>query len=154
MLLLIKKKTKALLAAIIFCVLFAGVFFAFNINRGKKVCFGGNCFLVELAQTQEEIELGLMYKESLAQNRGMLFIFKTRGVYNFWMKNTKIPLDIIWINNKKEVIFIKNSAQPCGRDFCPLIEPGAEANYVLEVNAGLAEKIRLKAGSQLIFRNF
>ena len=151
---MINKKTKALLAAIIFCVLFAGLFFVFNINRGKKVCLGDNCFLVELAQTQEKISRGLMFKESLAQNRGMLFIFRAQGVYNFWMKNTKIPLDIIWINDKKEVVFIKNSAQPCKEDFCPLIEPGAEANYVLEVNAGLAEKIGLKAGSKLIFRNF
>ena len=154
MLLLKNKKTKARLVAIIFCVLFAGLFFVFNVNRGKKVCFGKDCFLVELAQTQEELSQGLMFRESLAQNRGMLFIFATQGVYNFWMKNTKIPLDIIWINDKKEVVFIKNSAQPCEEYFCLPIEPGVEADFVLEVNAGLAEKIGLKTESKLIFRNF
>jgi len=109
---------------------------------------------VELARSQEEITRGLMFRESLAQNRGMLFIFGVPGVYDFWMKNTKIPLDIIWLNDKKEVVFIKNNAQPCKEDFCLPIGPDTEVNYVLELNAGLAEKVGLKIKSQLEFENF
>ncbi len=147
-------KIKIFSIAVFLCIFLVAAFFIWQNNYPKKVCFGDNCFLVELAQTPEEINRGLMFKENLAQNRGMIFIFETSGVYDFWMKNTRIPLDIIWINDKKEVVFIENSAQPCKEDFCPSIGPGREANYVLEINAGLAEKIGLKAGSQLVFRNF
>ncbi len=147
------KKTKTVFVAVI-CILFAGAFLVFSDRRAKEVCFGDNCFLVELAQTSEELSQGLMHKESLAQDRGMLFIFPASGVYNFWMKNTKIPLDMIWINDKREVVFIKNNAQPCMENVCPSMGPGVEAIYVLEINAGLAEKIGIKTQSRVTFKNF
>ena len=56
---------------------------------------------------------GLMFRENMDSDRGMLFIFEKEGEYPFWMKNTLIPLDIIWINKDKEVVFISENAQPC-----------------------------------------
>jgi uncharacterized membrane protein (UPF0127 family) len=120
-------------------------------EREKSVCFEENCFFVKIADTPEKRSQGFMYRESLAENRGMLFIFDKEGNYSFWMKNTLIPLDIIWLNGNKEVVFIKNNAQPCQNE-CPAIKPDAEAKYVLEINTGLADKINLKIGDKLIFK--
>jgi uncharacterized protein len=133
------------------CFFFLGTFFIYKNNFEKKVCFGDNCFIAELAKTEKKISQGLMFRDSLAPDRGMLFIFGQSGVYNFWMKNTKIPLDIIWLNDKKEIVFLADNVAPCYQEFCPSINPGEKAKYVLEINAGLAEKLRLKMGDKADF---
>lgn len=115
-----------------------------------KVCFGIECFEVELAITQDEHNKGLMYREDLDKDKGMLFIFEEPGEYAFWMKNTLIPLDIIWIDEDKEVIFIGKDLRPCEQDPCPSINPGKLAKYVLELNADTADDIGLKEGDKLI----
>ena len=115
-----------------------------------KVCFGRECFEVELAITQEEHNTGLMHRERLGKDKGMLFIFEEPGEYAFWMKNTLIPLDIIWIDENKEVIFIGKDIQPCEKDPCPSISPDGLAKYVLELNADTADDIGLKEGDKLI----
>jgi len=117
----------------------------------KKVCFVDYCFLVELADEPQEQVQGLMFRESMDQDRGMLFIFQQKSIYSFWMKNTLIPLDIIWIDENKEVVFIENNVQPCKEDPCFSINPGREAKYALEINGGIAEKIGLALGNKLIF---
>ena len=117
----------------------------------KNVCFNHHCFEVELAKSPEEITQGLMSRESLDPDKGMLFVFSQEGRYSFWMKNTLIPLDIIWVNKKREVVFISENTLPCGESFCPRIDPGQDAKYVLEVNAGLSTQIGLVVGSKLIF---
>jgi len=121
-----------------------------EIAREKSVCFQENCFFVEIANTPEQRTQGLMNRENLAENRGMLFIFDQSGIYSFWMKNTLIPLDIIWLNENKEVVFIEKNAQPC-RETCPSINPHQKARYVLEINGGLSDKINLKTGDKIIF---
>ncbi|MFA6190268.1 MAG: DUF192 domain-containing protein [Candidatus Staskawiczbacteria bacterium] len=119
----------------------------------NKVCFKENCFSVEIAKTESERAKGLMNRNQLDADKGMLFIFEKEGVYPFWMKNTLIPLDIIWINENRKIIFIANNVQPClpaGRQvkvlICPTVGSLAKAKYVLEVNAGIAENIKLKVG--------
>ena len=115
----------------------------------NQVCFGRQCFFVELAKTEAEREKGLMYKTYLNKNAGMLFIFNKEGIYPFWMKNTLISLDIIWIDGNNEVVFISHDAQPCKSLICPTINPSAKAKYVLEINAGMAKKTGFKAGDSL-----
>lgn len=115
----------------------------------SEVCYKEYCFSVELAQTLEERTNGLMFRKSLAENKGMLFIFGNEGNYPFWMENTLIPLDIIWINKDKKVVFISENNKPCNTKNCPLIIPGVKASYVLEINAGVSKKIGLKAGDRL-----
>lgn len=107
----------------------------------SEVCIQESCFKVELAETPEERAIGLMNRTFLAGDNGMLFIFPKSGYYGFWMKNTLIPLDIIWINENLEIVDIV-TAQPCG-EVCHAYKPDEKAEYVLEINAGMASKLRI-----------
>ena len=118
----------------------------------NEVCVNNDCFSVELAQTQEERSRGLMNRETLDQNQGMLFIFDEEKERSFWMKNTLIPLDIIWINKDMEVVDIKKNAQPCVQEECEIFESSNKAKYVLELNAGQSDKTNIKIGDRLIFK--
>jgi hypothetical protein len=118
-------------------------------NRGK-VCFNDNCFNVEVAKTAKELENGLMFRKQIDQDRGMLFVFEEEQIYPFWMKNTLIPLDIIWIDENNEIVFIKNNAEPCKELNCENINPKVNAKYVLEINAGISKNIGLKIGDKAI----
>lgn len=126
-----------------------------NLQKGNKndnlneVCFKSTCFQVEIADNSQLRQQGLMYRTQLDADKGMFFIFDEEGIYPFWMKNTLIPLDIIWINENKEVVYIENKAQPCKQDICKSYNPNKEAKYVLEINAGLSDKIGLKINSKL-----
>mgnify|MGYP001593669555 FL=1 len=112
----------------------------------NQVCFGKHCFFVELARTSAEREKGLMFASQLDKNSGMLFIFDKEDIHPFWMKNTLIPLDIIWIGSNNKVVFISKNTQSCKSLICPAINPGSKAKYVLEINAGMVEEIGLKIG--------
>lgn len=81
----------------------------------------------------------------------MLFIFDSSGDYPFWMKNTLIPLDIIWISKDKKVVDIKENAKPCRSEMCETYSPKSDAKYVLEINGGLANKYKIKVGDALSF---
>lgn len=152
---------KSLFVITIVALLVAGVGLWLNcyfIIRGQlavsEVCFSpptGGCFEVEVAESSRELEKGLMFRKSLDQNKGMLFIFEKEENHPFWMKNTFIALDIIWLESNRKVVFLKENAQPCLQKDCPLINPGVNAKYVLEINAGLAEKIGLRIGDGLDF---
>jgi len=145
-------KKKFLIIILLSAFLLGGLFFfIYKNNKKDQVCFKDNCFKVELAKTDEERMQGLMFRKSLEKNRGMLFIFPGEGIYSFWMKDTLIPLDIIWINQNKEVVFISENTQPCKEDPCPLISPDKKAKYVLEINSGISKEIGLKVGDRLEF---
>ncbi|MEK7080259.1 MAG: DUF192 domain-containing protein [Patescibacteria group bacterium] len=118
----------------------------FSLKQEKSVCFESFCFEVEIAKTPLELSQGLMFRKSLGQNKGMLFIFEKEGIYPFWMKNTLIPLDIIWIDENNKVVFISENTQPCPQKDCLQIIPQAEAKYVLELNAGQAREAKIKIG--------
>lgn len=116
------------------------------------VCFGDKCFMVEVADTPEGRAEGLMFRESLEPDKGMLFVFDQESEYGFWMKNTIIPLDIIWINSDGEVVFISKETQPCDES-CPSIRPDRRAKYVLELNAGVSDEIGLGIGDEIKIKN-
>ena len=84
-----------------------------------------------------------MHRESLDEKSGMLFVFPEDGRYGFWMKNTLIPLDIIWIDNDQRVVDIQ-TAQPCTAEPCPSYTPSGDARYVLEINANVSEQYGFK----------
>jgi len=135
---------------IVILVIAAGAAAVLTKEKPNRVCFKNHCFDVELAKTAAEISRGLMFKENLGQNKGMLFAFEKESEYPFWMKNTLIPLDIIWINENKEVVFISENAQPCFEESpCLSINPDKNAKYILEINGGLAGKIGLKIGDKI-----
>lgn len=129
-----------------------GAFFIFSSpQKENQVCLKNYCFEVELALTAQDQAMGLMFREKLGQNEGMLFVFQDEANRSFWMKNTMIPLDIIWLNEDKEVVFISKNTQPCRVDSCPLISPNEPAKYVLELNEGVADKIGLNVGDKMDF---
>ncbi len=87
-----------------------------------------------------------MYRQSLPKDAGMLFVFDKEGEYPFWMKNTLIPLDIIWLDKDKKVIYINENTQPCKTVNCESYGTDKNSKYVLELNAGIAKEIGLKVG--------
>lgn len=109
----------------------------------KTICFQENCFSVEVADTFASRQLGLMNRPSLPQDAGMLFIFDTPGSYGFWMKNTLIPLDIIWMD-ETFVVVDTATMTPCTADPCPNYNHSWQAMYALEINAGLIDKYVIK----------
>lgn len=144
------KKTLFILAFLILVVLmviFVGKNSDFN-NKIEKVCFS-KCFNVEIADNDIERERGLMNRASLDKDSGMLFVFESGGKYPFWMKDTLIGLDIIWLDENLEVVEI-SSAIPCSGE-CELYGGNKDSKYVLEINSGLAESNDIKIGSKAIF---
>lgn len=106
---------------------------------------------LELALTQEEISQGLMFRNSLPNDRGMLFLFREERVPSFWMKNTLIPLDMVFLSADGVIVDVIHNALPCQADPCPQYVPRAEALAVLEVSAGVAKSQKLEAGVNLKF---
>ena len=134
--------------------LLAAAFFVFNGKTKKSfVEFPSHNLKVEveLAQTVVQQARGLMFREFLAENSGMLFIFSGESPRTFWMKNTKIPLDLIFISSDKKIVEIKESFEPCVEEKCPTYQSRAAAKYVLEVNAGFSAKNNIQIGDPLIF---
>ncbi|MFC2154202.1 DUF192 domain-containing protein [Candidatus Altiarchaeota archaeon] len=114
------------------------------------VCFRENlCVEVEIADDRQEISRGLMFTQVLAEDQGMLFVFPKEETTSFWMKNTLIPLDMIWITEGGEIIYIEHSAQPCRSDPCRTYGPNSPAKYVLEVNGGYCSKNNVTKDSQI-----
>ncbi len=101
-------------------------------------------FKVEFARTPSQIKRGLMYRKSLPQGEGMLFVFPDSKIRSFWMENTYIPLDIIFIDKDGKVVSIQANAKPLTRTSR---KSSAPAKFVLEINAGLAESFGIVPGS-------
>ena len=115
----------------------------------KEACFKQRCFSVESAKTAVERERGLMFRENLDKNNGMLFIFPKEDKWNFWMKNTLIPLDIIWIDSNNKIVEIKENALPCKENLCQIYSPKTKAKYVLELNSGITKENNIKIGDEV-----
>ncbi len=99
------------------------------------VKIGEQSWTVEMAKTNEERQQGLMFRESLEADKGMLFVFPNKALHAFWMKNTLIPLDVIWISEDLKVVDVQ-MLNPCKTEECPLFQPKEEARFVLEIPAG------------------
>jgi uncharacterized membrane protein (UPF0127 family) len=100
----------------------------------------------EVAATEAEREHGLMLRQSLGDLDGMIFVFDAPGLHAFWMKDTLIPLDMLWLDGGGKVVSIAESVPPCKTPECPTYPPRAAASYVLEVNAGFAKKHQVRVG--------
>ena len=111
----------------------------------------GTRILVELADTDVARARGLMFREQLATDRGMLFVFGEPAQWVFWMKNTKVPLDIIWVGKDKRIVDIAEEVPGCVQDPCLQYQPSKDATYVLEVPAGSVKRLKLARGMPLTF---
>ena len=106
---------------------------------------------VEIARTPQELALGLMGRSELAPDHGMLFILGEEKIHRFWMKNTLIPLDIIWLDRHKRVVYIRTEVPPCQSDPCPFYGPLLNSLYVLEINSGMAKRQKIRLGDLFHF---
>jgi hypothetical protein len=108
-------------------------------SRLARVAFpDGRTYLAEVARTPDERARGLMFRRSLGEQEGMVFLFEEPAIYPFWMKNTLIPLDILWLDDAGKVVHLERSVPPCRLDPCPSVVPLKPATWVLEVGAGRA----------------
>jgi len=104
---------------------------------------------VEIAETEEKRHLGLMFREKMDESQGMLFIFQEEDEQGFYMKNTIIPLDIIFVSSKKEIVKIHKNTTPFSEKTLSSSKP---IIYVVEVNAGFTDKFGIKVGDYIDWR--
>lgn len=116
-------------------------------TKGDKIIA---TFKVELATTDEERQKGLMFRKDLPQNEGMLFVFEDESTRYFWMKNTYIPLDMIFITSTLNIAGIIHSATPLSERTLSI---GRPSRYVLEINGGLCEKLGIDENTRAVFIN-
>ena len=113
------------------------------------VDLNGERFEVELALDRESQMRGLMFRDEMADNHGMLFIFPGEARRSFWMRNTRIPLDIFYFDADLALVSVAENARPCVVQDCPGYPSAGPAQYVLELNAGKARALDVKAGDVL-----
>lgn len=101
---------------------------------------------IEIADDAYQTQTGLMYRDSMEDTQGMLFIFPEAELHSFYMKNTKIALDIIYLDANKKIVNIQKNAVPFSENSLPSSAP---AQYVLEINAGLSDQWGLEAGDHI-----
>lgn len=116
----------------------------------------GVAIQAEIADTPLKRATGLMYRDRLEKDHGMLFFFSQPQAWTFWMKNTKIALDLIWLDGKKRVVHIERQVPICTRtdNSCPQYRPNSDdAMYVLEIAGGTVDGYKIEKGSLLQFTN-
>ena len=110
---------------------------------------GGKRFSVEIADTQQKQTLGLMYRDEMPADHGMLFIFPNEAPRSFWMKNTRIPLDIMYFDKDLIMVSAALDTPPCRVSRCPAYPSSAPVMYVLELNAGTAAELGIGPGDRM-----
>lgn len=106
----------------------------------------------EVADTPEKLLFGLAFRESLPENRGMIFLFEKSGLHKVWTKGFQFPVDVIWVDESKQIIHVEEAAQPCIEDPCLWHGPPPEnARYVIEANVGFVQRAEAVVGTDLIF---
>lgn len=110
-------------------------------RNGKPV----KTLTVEIAESMREMEYGLMFRHEMPQDHGMIFLFSTPQRIQMWMKNTFLPLDMVFFDESQTAVAIVENARPQDET---IIDPGTNARYVLEINAGLAAKWGVQKGDE------
>ncbi len=130
------------------------LFIITNSDNEKVVCFEtGKCISAEIRDNDEERMLGLMFRDKIPEDRGMLFIFDEDVNYSFWMKNMKFNIDIIFIDQNKKIVSITKDAFPCNKpdNECELYPSKKPYKYVIEVISGFVDKYNIKEGQRVYF---
>lgn len=113
----------------------------------------GDTITLEVARTDAQRARGLMFRESLPQGHGMLFVFPESDLHGFWMKNTFIHLDMLWLERDGTIADIITNVPPCRSDPCPTYAPEAPGVWVVELAAGEVARLGLSEGQRLELRN-
>jgi uncharacterized protein len=118
-------------------------------NKATTVVLHGQRFSTEIAADAPSREHGLMMRTTLASDHSMLFVFPLSTPQGFWMKNTLIPLDILYFDTNRRLVSMQLNVPPCKADPCPVYPSNAPARYVLEISAGTARRIGAEVGDEL-----
>ncbi len=114
--------------------------------KSKK---GEHVITAEIAQTEEQRQRGLMYRKGLEAGHGMLFLFDKGQQLSFWMKNTLIPLDMLFIGEDHRIVRAREMVMPCTSDPCPVYGSSQPAKFVLEVAGGVSEQLGIAEGDEV-----
>ena len=121
-------------------------------GSGTWVELNGKRFAVEIADDAAERARGLMFRDDMAADHGMLFIHDTQEPQKYWMKNTRIPLDMLFFDHQRHLVSMQQDVPACSAgDQCPPYASDDSALYVLELNAGQAASLRAQVGDVLVF---
>ena len=118
-------------------------------SDGPSVVLGGKTFSVEIADTREKQALGLMFRDSMPADEGMIFLFPNEAPRSFWMKNCRFPQDIMYFDKELKMVSISANTPPCRTERCPNYPSAGPAMYVLELNAGVASELGVGPGDLL-----
>lgn len=132
---------------VVIVVILVATALAINTNYKSTLQFGNKTIAVEEVKSLRDKQKGLSGRESIADNRGMLFIYDEAGKHCFWMKDMKFPIDILWLDESRQVVYIAAHVPP--ESFPDSFCPPEDAKYVLEVKAGLSDQAGVDVGSQL-----
>ena len=151
------RKTIFISINVSFCII---QFFTFNQSFAEEIVYShaivttstGEQIPVEVADTLKKRSLGLGERTSLKKGWGMLFVFEKRKPHRFWMKDMQFPLDIIWLDNHRIVHIIHNAKPTNSTDEPEVMISPVPVNFVLEIAAGRAAKLRLKTGQRMKFK--
>ena len=126
-------------------------FYTFSNEKIEVSIYNKNItFNVEVAKTIEERRTGLMYRKKLLNNEGMLFIFPREKIIQLWMKNTYIPLDVIFISENKVIVDIKKNMEKLSET---IVKSKVKSRFALEFNAGLINKLNIEIGDKVLFND-
>lgn len=120
-----------------------------NYRNDKSVTIGKQTLKLQVANTSQEQIAGLSGKKCIQNNQGMLFIFDKPAYYPFWMKDMRFPIDILWLSQNKQVIYMQKNVAP--NSYPKSFTNTSPALYVVELKAGQADSLDIKTGSKLNF---
>ncbi|GAB3341838.1 DUF192 domain-containing protein [Marilutibacter aestuarii] len=121
-------------------------------GAGPWVEIAGTRYVVEVADDDAERSRGLMFRDEMPADHGMLFIHESEAMQAYWMKNTRIALDILYFDDERRLVSQQRDVPPCSLgNGCPPYPSSAPARYVLELNAGQAARLGLQDGMEMIF---
>ena len=132
-----------------FLMVFATSAFAAPQSNAPAVQLHGERFTTEFATNNASRERGLMMRTELAADHSMLFVFPEDDQRWFWMKNTLIPLDILYFDGQRKLVSVQANVPPCKADPCPSYPSDLPARYVLELAGGTAARIGVQVGDEL-----
>lgn len=148
-------KRAIITVAVIIIILAVSVgYFVFQQRTSNRISIDGVVLNVDLATTPAEQQQGLSGRDSMAPDRGMLFVFQSEDYWSFWMFEMKFPLDMIWFNSSRQAVFFEQNLPPCGPTVCQVFTPPVKAMYVLEVNAGFIAAHQISPGDTFNFLAF
>ncbi len=138
-------------AVLLFLLVLVSVILLSKVTHIRIFFPDGETIIADLAETEEERSRGLMFRNTINDDQGMLFVFEQEGLYSFWMKNMNFTIDILWLDRQKRIVHLEHNVPPCKKEPCPTYAPLVPAKYVLELKAGSIEKRMLKLYDRIEF---